>query len=128
MRNFIAAAVLVGGLLAGAGPAMADSLEGLADSLTLAKSGVLIPYITGGARGTVALIAVASPVAANPNLRMFFYDASCDRVGRTVSLHETVNDISFLDPTAERTAVVPYGTSGLVAIAGESRSGFGLGP
>jgi hypothetical protein len=112
MRKLLAVAMLVGGLLAGAGPAMADTLEGLADPLTLARFGVLMPYIT--ASGAVAVIAVASPVGHNPGMRMLFYNASCTLEG-TVSLPETVNDIAFVDPTT----VVPVGTNGLVAIAKE---------
>ena len=64
MRKFIAAGVLVGGLLAGAGSAMAQPVllpGGVGDPLTLA-TGVLIPYLTGAAGGTVALIEIASPV------------------------------------------------------------------
>jgi hypothetical protein len=127
MRKLIAVGVLVGGLLAGAGSAMAQPLAGqggVGDPLTLAASGVLIPYITGGAGGTVALIEVASPVAANPNLHMLFYNTTCDRVGDSVGLPETENDIAFQDVGS----VLPAGTSGLVAIAGADLSGFVLVP
>jgi hypothetical protein len=97
---------------------------GIGDPLTLAASGVLIPYITGGAGGTVALVEVASPVGANPNLHMLFYNTTCDRVGDSVGMPETENDIAFQDVGL----VLPAGTSGLVAIAGSDLSGFVLVP
>jgi hypothetical protein len=85
---------------------------------------VLIPYITGGAGGTVALIEVASPVTANPNLHMLFYNASCQRVGDSVGIPETENDIAFQDVGK----ILSAGTSGLVAIAGVDATGFTLIP
>jgi len=118
MKNLIAAAVLTGSLLTGAGSAMALPLGGLADPLGLAGDGVLLPYITGGPLGFVSTIAVASPVAANPRLTMFFFDEHCARVGRAVTLPETENDIAFVHlAQPEGNPVVPPNTSGLVAIA-----------
>jgi hypothetical protein len=126
MRKLIAVVVLVGGLLAGAGSAMAQLTPqgGIGDPLTLAASGVLIPFITGTTGGTVALIEVSSPVANNPNVHMLFYDNTCARVGNSVGLPLTVNDIGFVDVTK----VLPLGTSGLVAIAAVDASGFTLLP
>lgn len=127
MRKLIAVGVLVGGLLAGAGSAMAQPIGfqgGLGDPLTLAASGVLIPFITGGVGGTVALIEVSSPVDANPGIHMLFYGTDCARVGDSAGLPETVNDIAFLNPVGP----TPAGTSGLVAIAGVDVSGFSLVP
>jgi hypothetical protein len=97
---------------------------GIGDPLTLAASGVLIPFITGTTGGTVALIEVSSPVANNPDVHMLFYDNTCARVGNSVGLGLTVNDIGFVDVTK----VLPLGTSGLVAIAGVDASGFTLLP
>jgi len=122
MRKLIAVGVLVGGLLAGAGSAVAQSgllPGGVGDPLALA-TGVLIPYLTGAADGTVALIELASPVAANPNLHVLFYDESCARVGSSAFVPETVNDIEFVNPVP----FVPAGTRGLAAIAGSDVTGF----
>ncbi len=116
MRKLIAVGVLVGGLLAGAGSVMAQPVllpGGVGDPLALA-TGVLIPYLTGAAGGTVALIEIASPVAPNPNLQMVFYDDSCARVGSSAFVPETVNDIAFVNPVP----FVPAGTRGLAAILG----------
>lgn len=124
MRKLIAVGVLVGGLLAGAGSAMAQPLAnqgGIGDPLTLAASGVLIPFITSG---STSQIEIASPVNANPNLHMLFYDANCARVGDSAGLPETQNDIAFQNPVGP----VPAGTNGLVAIAGVDVTGFTLIP
>jgi hypothetical protein len=126
MRKLIAVGVLVGGLLAGAGSAMAQQ-AGIGDPLTLAASGVLIPFVTGSPTGTVALIEVASPVGANGNLHMLFYNTNCARVGDSVGIPETVNDIAFQDPTEASNASSSV-ISGLVAIAGVDATGFILQP
>ena len=117
MRKLIAVGVLIGGLLAGAGTAMAQQ-GGNADPLSLAASGVLIPFITGGPAGNVALVEVASPVEPNPNLHMVFFNTTCTRVG-SASLPETTNDIGFVDVLS---TLAPTVVSGIVAIAG---TGFG---
>jgi hypothetical protein len=119
MRKLIAVGVLVGGLLAGAGSAMAQQ-GGVGDPLTLAASGVLIPYITSG--GTVALVEVASPVGANANLHLIFYNATCTRTV-SLALPETINDIAFVDVGT----IVAANQNGLVAIAG-TVDGFNLTP
>jgi hypothetical protein len=85
---------------------------------------VLIPFITGGAAGNVALLEVASPVGNNPNAHMLFFDATCARVGDSVGIPLTTNDVSFQDITK----AVPAGTSGLVAIAQIDQAGFTLNP
>lgn len=129
MRKFIAVGVLLAGLLAGAGSAMAQTytgIGGIGDPLTLAASGVLLPYITNDGKGTVALIEVASPVLANPNLHMLFYNATCARVGESVGLPLTENHIGFFDPT--KAGGVGVINNGLVAIAGVDASGFILNP
>jgi hypothetical protein len=118
MRKFIAVGVLVGGLLAGAGSAMA---QGVGDPLTLAASGVLLPYITSG--GTVALAEIASPVGQNPDLHLLFFNNTCVRVVST-EVPETTNDIAFVLVAN----VVPANTNGLLAIGEVDATDFGLGP
>jgi hypothetical protein len=127
MRKLIAVGVLVGGLLAGAGAAMAQPAPGqggIGDPLTLAASGVLIPYITGGGHGTLALIEVASPVYSNSNAHMVFFNATCARVGDSVGIGQTENHIVFQNVNS----VLPAGTNGLVVIAGVEADGFTLRP
>jgi hypothetical protein len=95
MRKLIAVAMLVGGLLAVAGPATAQlNPGGVADPLTLAASGVLMPFF--GAPGDVALLEVSSPVGDNLNAHMFFFDAHCNRVEQSHFLPVTKNGIAFL--------------------------------
>jgi hypothetical protein len=91
---------------------------GNADPLSLAASGVLIPFITGGTGSKVALVEVASPVGDNPNIHLVFFNTTCTRVG-SAGLPETTNDIGFVDVGA---TLAPTVTSGLVAIAS---TGFG---
>jgi hypothetical protein len=122
MRKLVAVGVLIGGLLAGAGTAMAQG--GNADRLSLASSGVLIPYITGGAAGLVATVEVASPVGPNLGLHMVFFNTTCDRIG-SASLPETTNDIGFVQIAA--TLAPLANPSGLVAIAG-TVNGTSLNP
>lgn len=128
MRKLISVGVLAGSLLLfGTGSAMAQG--GFGDPLSLAASGVLIPFITGGPFGAVSLIEVASP--AGPNnaapgaTHMFFYNATCTRIGVSTGLPLTANDIGFVDPLTS----VPAGTvNGLVAIGGVDGSGLSLIP
>jgi len=131
MRKLIAVGVLVGGLLAGVGPvtdaAVAAPLTprgGIGDPLTLAASGVILPYITGASGGTVALIEISSPVGANSNMHMLFFNNTCARVGDSVGIAETANDIAF----KQVETVLPAGTSGLATIAGVLGDGFTLTP
>lgn len=126
MRKLIAVGVLVGGLLAGAGPAMAQLSPqgGIGDPLSLAASGVVIPFITGGSAGTLALLEVASPVGDNPRAHMLFYDSTCARVGESVGIPLTTNDIAF----QEINKVVPAGTTGLITLAKVNQAGFTLIP
>ncbi len=126
MRKLIAVGILVGGLLAGAGTATAQLANqgGIGDPLSLAASGVLIPFQTGAAGGLVALVEVASPVASNPNLHMMFFNNTCARIGDSVFTPHTVNDISFTDPGA----FVSAGSQGLVAIAKSDISNLFLIP
>lgn len=113
--------LMVGSLLAVAAPAMAQQQGGIGDPLTLAASGVVVPW--AGAAGDSFLLEVASPVTDSPRLHMFFFNASCTRVGDSVGLPLTVNDIAFLSiPT-----VVPD-VAGLVTMGSVDGSGFNLLP
>ena len=116
MRKLIVG-LMVGGLLAMAAPAIAQ----VADPLTLAASGVLMPFFGGS--GNISLLEVASPVCGNPGLHMFFFDTACNRVGDSVGLPETTNDVAILN-----TSLVVPGVSGLIAIAQADPSGFELRP
>lgn len=123
MRKFIVGLV-VGGLLAVTAPAMAQQLipqGGIGDPLTLATSGVLIPFLGGS---DVSLLEVASPVGDNGGLHMFFFDDTCTRIGDSVGLPLTTNDIGFIQvPT-----VVPSAKAGLITIGSADPSGFELRP
>jgi len=123
MRKLIAVGVLVGGLLAGAGSAMAQPVPqfGIGDPLTLAASGVLIPYVTAG---SVSLVEIASPVSDNPNLHMQFFNESCNKVGPSVGMPLTTNDIAFQVVGVSQGGVVPDGTNGLVAVSAVGLDGF----
>jgi hypothetical protein len=95
---------------------------GIGDPLTLAASGVLIPYVTSG--GTVSIVEVASPVGQNPNLHMQFFDANCNIVGPSVGMPLTTNDISFQPVNLSQGGTVPDGINGLVAISAVAADGF----
>ncbi len=126
MRKLIAVGVLVGGLLTGAGSAMAQPQGGIGDPLTLAASGVLIPFVTAG--GTVSLLEVASPVSNNPNLHMQFFDANCNQVGPSVGMPLTTNDIAFQVVGVSQGGPVPANLNGLVAISAVGSDGFTNAP
>ncbi len=124
MSKLIMVGVLVGGLLAGAGSVMAQVPQGgIGDPLTLAASGVLIPYLTEN--GTLALVEVASPVGNNLNTHMQFFNATCAKVGPSVGIPLTTNDIAFQPVGLAQGGVVPAGTNGLVAISAIDQTGFG---
>jgi hypothetical protein len=97
---------------------------GIGDPLTLAISGVIIPFITGAEGGTVALVEIASPVSANPDLHMVFFNNTCARVGESVGIGETENDIAF----QQIENVLPASTTGLVLISGVQGDGFTAKP
>jgi len=117
-----------------AGPAMAAPQGGIGDPLTLAASGVLMPFF--GDPGDASLLEVASPVGDNSGLHMFFFDASCNRVGDSVFLGLTRDDIAFLQVTGTDGLLDPapfsfFGShpkdGGLITIA-NSIDGFKLDP
>jgi len=130
MRKLIAVGVLVGALLAGAVPATAQVPQiGIGDPLTLAASGVLIPFITAG--GAVSLLEIASPVGENPNLHMQFYDANCIKEGPSVGMPLTTNDIAFQQVVSGGGIVgPPYSDipNGLVAVSAVGQDGFTNAP
>ncbi len=126
MKKLIIAAVVIGGLLAGAMPVLAQ----VGDPLSLAASGVLIPYLTEA--GTVATIEIASPVGPEigetTNVHMIFFGATCARTGDSVELPLTTNDIAFQQISSTNGGPVLAGTNGVVAIAHDEPTGFGLAP
>lgn len=125
MSKLITVALMVGVLIFGAAPVMAQNVQGgIADPNTLAASGVVLPFFTSGVIGTVATIQAASPVGANPDAHMFFYNQFCIRVGPSVGIPLTTNDIAF----QQVADIVPTGTDGLVALAKADASGFTLIP
>jgi len=126
MSKFIMVAVLVGSLIAGAAPVMAQVQGGVGDPLTLAASGVVIPFFTS--LSTVATIQVASPVSDNPNAHMFFFTADCARIPISVGIPLTTNDIAFQQVGSAQGGPVTTGTNGLVTIANSDSTGFTLVP
>jgi hypothetical protein len=142
MRKLIAVGVLIGGLLAGAGPAAAQGFQGgIGDPLTLIISGALVPFLNNqnAATGTVATLEVMSPVGWNdgsqlldgnvplsrPALHLVFYNETCGRVtSRFLPL--TRDDVGFINITQNIAAVTG---NGLVAIASSPQNnGFNLVP
>jgi hypothetical protein len=125
MSKLITVALLVGGLIAGAaGVSSAQIQGGIGDPLTLAASGVVVPFFFGGNLGGVATLQVASPVGDNLQAHMFFYNATCQRVGLSTGLPLTTNDIGFVQVS---NFISPL-SDGLVAFAQANQSGFGLIP
>ena len=103
--------LLVVGLLAMvATPAMAQ----FSDPLTLATSGVLLPFF--GTGNNVSFLERAAPVNQIPDLHMVFYNASCVRgEDRPIPLTTNYVDVELL---AAVSALAPVnGANGLVAIA-----------
>ena len=128
MGRLILVGLLVAALVGGAVPAMAQVQGGIGDPLTLAASGVVIPFFTSGVLGTVATLQVASPVANNPDAHMFFFDATCARIPISVGIPLTTNDIAFQQIGSAQGGPVPTGTDGLVTLARADFSGFTLLP
>lgn len=116
LKRLLACGALVLAMIA---PAHAVEQHGMADPLGLAASGVLIPYL---GHGIVSVLEVASPIGANPNLHMFFYNETCTRVGDSAGLPEVPNEVGFVD------AGRVVDGSGLIAVAGVDVIGFDLVP
>lgn len=125
MRKVILGLAVLG-LLAMAGPAMAQGgfpiAGGTADPQGLISAGALIPFFVSG--GNDSYLEISSPVGANPNLHMIFFNQNCVRGGESVGLPLTTNDIAVYRLDASFTG---SGT-GLAAIAGVDGSGFNLIP
>lgn len=124
MSKFITVALLVGVLFAGATPAMAQGQGGVGDPLSLAASGVVIPFFIGS--GAVATLQVSSPTSDNPNLHMRFFDSNCNLVGPSVGMPLTTNDIAFQQVSTDQHGPISpqQTTSGLIALANVDASGF----
>jgi hypothetical protein len=123
MRRLIVGLV-VAGVLAGAGPALAQPAPGTADPLGLISSGGIVPYFALPSGGNLGFLEVASPVGDNSSLtipfHLIFFNQTCVR-GDSVDLELTVNDLAVLDLGA----VEP--DNGLVAFGG-SLDGINLVP
>jgi len=128
MSKFITVALMVGVLFAGATQATAQvSLQGgVGDPLSLAASGVVIPFFT--AQAGVATLQVTSPVSDNPNLHMLFFDAGCNQVGPSVGIPLTTNDIAFQQVGSAQGGPITTGTNGLITLANVNATGFGSAP
>ena len=126
MSKFITVALLVGVLFAGATQAMAQGQGGVGDPLSLAASGVVIPFFTSGSG--VATLQVTSPTSDNPNLHMLFFDATCQQVGPSVGIPLTTNDIAFQQVGSAQGGPITTGTDGLITLANVTQTGFGSAP
>ena len=116
--------LLVVGLLAMvATPAMAQFV----DPLTLAASGVLLPYF--GAGNNLSILEVATPVRFDFNLHFVYYNATCTRV---VSFPDglTTDDVELYPAAGNFGPGISHaGTiNGLVAIADVAQNGIDLNP
>src|SRR5262245_30902696 len=128
MSKSILVGLLVAFLLVGGVPATAQVVQqgGIGDPLTLAASGVVIPFYTNN--GFISTIQVASPVSDNPGAHMFFFDNSCARLPISVGIPLTTNDIAFQQIGSIEGGPVTSGTNGLVTLAQADQSGFSLVP
>jgi hypothetical protein len=113
--------LLVVGLLATfAAPSTAQFLPpsataaGFADPLTLATSGVLLPYF--GTGNNISILEVAAPVDEVPLGHMIFYNAACSRI-ESRPLPLTTNDVEVRTVAAAGGLVPVSNQDGLVAIA-----------
>jgi hypothetical protein len=103
--------LLAVGLLAMvANPAMAQ----FADPLTLAATGVLLPFFGSG--NNVSVLETAAPVNGIPFMHIVFYNAFCTR-GEDRPLPLTSNDVDLRVIAANSPAVPVQNADGLVAIA-----------
>jgi hypothetical protein len=97
------------------------------DPLTLATSGVLLPFV--GSENNVSILETAAPVAALPRLHVIFYNAFCTR-GEDRPLPLTTNDVDVRLLAANNPGAPVQNGDGLVAIANLSplqrRSGEAL--
>lgn len=149
MRKFIALGVLIGvfqlgGLLLAPPQASAQLTTwqgGIGDPVTLAASGVLVPFLNNQdpLAGTVAYLEILSPVGYNDGskfldgnlpltreqLHAVFYNETCTRVTSRF-LPTTKDDVTYLNITTGITAITG---NGLVAIgASPQNNGINLVP
>jgi hypothetical protein len=123
MKGFVAGLMVVGLLAVGA-PAKA---QGLGDPLTLAASGVLIPYF-GATNGDVSLLEISSPVGNNPLLHFIFYNANCTRT-ESFPTADTTNDTDLYNAAAfSGNNFIVTGVDGLIAIAADGGDGINMKP
>lgn len=146
MKGLVAGLMVVG-LLAVAAPAMAQGCaatnyfcnSGLGDPLSLAASGVLIPFFMA-ATGDVSILEIASPVGENGQVRtginpdantatgnsihIVFFDATCNRTQST-GLDMSANDLALLD---FRGFLAIPAANGLAAIGHLGATAFDLVP
>jgi hypothetical protein len=122
MKGFVAGLMVVG-LLAVSAPAKA---QGLGDPLTLAASGVLIPFF-GATSGDVSLLEVSSPVGPNPVLHFIFYNAACTRV-ESFPTQDTTNDTDLYRAASFGPGSIVTGVDGLIAIAADAGDGINMKP
>lgn len=148
----LVAGLMVVGLLAVAAPAMAQAqcaapqvpgappcAAGYGDPLSLAASGVLIPYVLSST-GDVSILEIATPVGQgglnrtgiNPDantptgnsIHIIFFDATCTRT-QSMGIDMTQNDLALID---FRGFLASSTTPGLAAIGQVGASGFELLP
>lgn len=119
MRKLMVGLMVVS-LLAVAAPAMAQ-VPGSLDPLGLATSGVVLPYV--GSPAGESWLEVYAPVSGT-SFHMFFFDAACNRVGDSVHLELTTNDIQLL--RVDNLGNTP--TSGLITAGSVDGTGFHLAP
>src|SRR5262249_37863238 len=131
MRKLTVALMAVS-LLAMAAPAMAQQI----DPLGLITSGAVLPFVggaapltTGGpnliAPGSMSFLEVASPIGANPNLHLFFFDSACTRGPESVGRPLTTNDVALIRVDSVD-QVTP--ADGLTAAGQAGGDGFHLDP
>jgi hypothetical protein len=119
MRKLIVLFLVVS-LLAVAVPAMAQ-LPGSLDPLGLITSGAVLPYV--GFAGSASFLEAYAPVDG-ATLHMFFFDHNCVRMGDSLGLTLTQNDIEFL--RVDNIGNTP--PNGLLTIATSDGTGFFLSP
>jgi hypothetical protein len=73
-----------------------------------------------------AILEIASPAVSNPNLHFLFYNAACTRI-ISFPTEQTPNDVDLFTLASATGGIAPN-NDGLVAIAGDSGTGFDLAP
>lgn len=121
MRKFMVGLMVLGLLAVAAAPAVAQQL----DPLGLITSGAVLPYFGGSLSGPdFSFIEVYAPISGNSRFHMFFFDENCNRVGPSVGLPLTTNDVEIL--LLNLIAGIP--SRGLITAADVDNDGFTLNP